>query len=157
MLRRFCFPLALIVGLACLIGCNSSDMVPTEGTVTLDGEPLEGASIGFIPVEGGRPAVGHTDAQGRFTITSLKAGDGMPPGEYSVTVIKVEAKKPSQAAPAEEGAAEEGSGENALMGKIDQSVRFVTPMNFSLPSTTPLKFDVQPGMKPIKIDLVSDK
>ncbi|MBA2114676.1 carboxypeptidase-like regulatory domain-containing protein [Bremerella alba] len=136
-----------------LLGCSGSAMLPVEGTVMLDGEPLSGAAISFVPAEGGRPSSGHTDDQGHFTLASFTANDGVPPGEYKVTVVKLDARRQAQAAPAEEGS-EEGE---QLMGNIEQAVKFLTPMKYSSPATTDLRVDVTDGMKPVQIDLQSGK
>jgi hypothetical protein len=72
-------------------GCGSGDRVTVKGTVTLDGAPLEGANVSFMPEDDkGLPANGVTDAEGRFSLGTLKAEDGARPGSYKVTVTKVE-------------------------------------------------------------------
>ena len=136
-----------------LLGCSGDGMLPVEGTVTLDGKPLEGAAVSFVPAEGGRPCTGQTDDQGHFTLASYVAGDGVPPGEYKVTVIKLDARRQAEAAPVEEGAQES----EQLMGNVEQAVKFITPMKYSSPATTDLKVDVTTGMKPVEIDLTSGK
>ncbi len=59
---------------------------PVSGIVTLDGQPLTGATITFVPTAGGGPAVGKTDVSGRYTLTTFEEGDALAPGTYSVTV-----------------------------------------------------------------------
>ena len=54
-----------------LAGCPTGgrevpDLVPVSGTVTLDGEPLAGASLMF-----GGVAYGDTDASGRYELTYM--------------------------------------------------------------------------------------
>ena len=81
-----CMSLSVLV----FAGCSKSDrpeMVPVSGTVLYLGEPLEGASVRFMG-KIGRPAIGHTDANGRFTLTSFDEGDGAVLGEHAVTVTK---------------------------------------------------------------------
>ena len=81
-----CMSLSVLV----FAGCSKSDrpeMVPVSGTVLYLGEPLEGASVRFTG-KVGRPAIGHTDANGRFTLTSFDEGDGAVLGEHAVTVTK---------------------------------------------------------------------
>jgi hypothetical protein len=61
--------------------------VPVSGYVTLDGKPLAGAAVQFHPASsGGRPAVGRTDEEGHFSLTTIKPEDGVLPGTYKVTV-----------------------------------------------------------------------
>ena len=81
----------LTVLLAAAAGCEGRRTpVPVTGTVTLDGKPVEGATVTFHLLgddKEGRPATGQTDKTGAF---QLKTGneDGARPGEYKVVVIK---------------------------------------------------------------------
>ena len=80
-----------LTGLTALLfaaaACNSPrPPVPVSGTVTLDGKPVEGATVTFHLIgddKEGRPATGQTDKAGAFR---LKTGneDGARPGEYKV-------------------------------------------------------------------------
>ncbi|MBA4191924.1 MAG: hypothetical protein C0467_28425 [Planctomycetaceae bacterium] len=82
------------------LGCGSG-FVPVTGRVTLDGRPLEGATVTLLP-DGleGVPAFGFTDATGRFVAQSGNDA-GMKPGKYVVVVIKDEpAELPTGPAPA---------------------------------------------------------
>lgn len=47
---------------------------------------MKGASVTFIPQEGGRSANGLTDDEGRFVLTTYEPGDGAVPGEHNVTI-----------------------------------------------------------------------
>lgn len=88
------------IGIACLLsaalsGCGDGrpGLVEATGTVTVDGKPVEGASVSFQPIaeemEGfGRPAVGTTDASGKFSLMTYEPGDGVPEGKYKVAVQK---------------------------------------------------------------------
>ena len=75
--------------LAVLIaGCGGGlDLIPVSGTVTLDGQPVDGAAVVFVPVAGGPAASGSTDAGGKFRLTTVNQ-PGAVPGEYNVTVTK---------------------------------------------------------------------
>ncbi len=83
-----------------IAGCGASNPETTEvtGTVTYDGEPLEGATITLVPEagsQGARTASGKSDASGNFTITTMfpdgETKDGAVGGSYSVLVMKAEA------------------------------------------------------------------
>jgi hypothetical protein len=68
-------------------GCGGSGTVKVRGTVTLDGKPLRGAVVTFVPSgEKGRAASGATQADGSFQLTTFKPDDGALPGDYKVTV-----------------------------------------------------------------------
>lgn len=84
--------LAMLVGLA---GCGKRGPAVNyvEGVVTLDGSPLEGATVGFSPVDAakGMGAVGRTGADGVFKLTTVQGGKveaGAVAGEYYVTFQK---------------------------------------------------------------------
>jgi len=85
--------LACLVGVALAgallagTGCGSKPM-GIKGKVTLDGAPLSGASVEFVPEDGGHSAVGITDNEGKFSLTTYKPGDGALRGEYRVVVKK---------------------------------------------------------------------
>ena len=79
------------------IGCaenNPFGTVYVEGTVTMDGEPIEGVHVTFMPRDPGADlsAGGITNASGRFTLTAggSPAGSGAVPGSYDVTFSKLE-------------------------------------------------------------------
>ena len=86
-----------IIGLFVLVltGCSDPDArySRVEGTVTYNGQPVEAASVTFLPTGGElEPASGHTDVNGRFVLTSSRAargGSGALPGEYTVIISKV--------------------------------------------------------------------
>src|SRR5262245_11610288 len=85
----------LVPGFAVLLvaaaGCgNQRGPVPISGTVTLDGEPVEGATVTFHTVgtdKEGKPATGETDKSGTFRLRT-GTDDGVRPGEYKVVIIK---------------------------------------------------------------------
>jgi hypothetical protein len=75
-----------------VVGCGAGHkpVYPVHGEVRVEGKPPTHALVTFHPVGGdGRDAVvpaGSVDEHGRFALTSYKAGDGAPEGEYRVTV-----------------------------------------------------------------------
>lgn len=106
------FILALgALGLLCVSGCGEeSDQVPVykvSGTVTYNGEPIEGAQVVFIPVEQGPAATGTTDSDGKYQLTTYAAEDGAPAGEYKVKITKM-SKPPLESGPSGPAGGEEG-------------------------------------------------
>jgi len=80
--------LGTAIVLVSVAGCGKPGTAPTvkvTGTVTYNGTPVAGASVGFLP-DSGRPASGTTDAQGRFTLSTFAQGDGAVPGRHRVTI-----------------------------------------------------------------------
>ena len=70
-----------------MLGCSDGrpTRVEASGQVMIDGEPLRHGSVLFVP-DGGRPAAGAIDADGRFFLTCFEVGDGIIPGKYQVQV-----------------------------------------------------------------------
>jgi hypothetical protein len=72
------------------VGCGSG-LSSAEGVVTLDGSPVEGATVTFVPASGeGMSASGQTDSNGKFRL-STSGKPGAKAGDYKVTVIKTKA------------------------------------------------------------------
>lgn len=88
----------LFAGIFCVlfvrtVSCtsNPANYPPTasvEGTVTLDGEPLDAASVAFTPSEGGRQSSGVTDANGKYTLQYTGAIEGAMLGTHRVAIMK---------------------------------------------------------------------
>lgn len=75
-----------------LCGCGGKpagypDTAPVTGTVTLDGAPLEGASISFAPPKG-RASGGTTDAEGKYELSYIGAVKGAMLGAQRVMISK---------------------------------------------------------------------
>jgi hypothetical protein len=76
--------------LAAAFGCSSPDrekVVPVSGTVTFQGKPLEGYRVTFMPTDGRRPAIGLTDAEGKFELGTNEPGDGAVTGMHKVAFV----------------------------------------------------------------------
>jgi hypothetical protein len=73
------------------VGCGRGDkllLADAGGTVTYNGDPLEGATVVFVP-DSGLPATGITDAEGRFT-WNTRGDSGAVVGLGKVTITAVE-------------------------------------------------------------------
>lgn len=84
---------AVALGWPAMAGCGGGvRTVPVEGTVTVDGAPVEKVAVSFTPIGGqgtaGPGSSGVTDAQGRFSLRTI--GDrrvtGAVPGKHRVTL-----------------------------------------------------------------------
>jgi len=73
-----------------VLGCGGGDtpkLGTVTGTVTLDGKPVEGASIQFEPVSSGLPtAFGRTDAAGKYELWYSRGNKGASLGEAIVRI-----------------------------------------------------------------------
>lgn len=72
-------------------GCSSEPAkpatFPVSGTVTRNGQPVVGATLIFVPsATGAEAAIGMTDAEGRYQLTTFTSGDGARAGEYRVKI-----------------------------------------------------------------------
>ncbi len=62
--------------------------VPVRGVITLDGQPIAGATVTFVPrAKGGRTAAARTDGNGKYSLTTFDSGDGAAPGAYALVVV----------------------------------------------------------------------
>lgn len=78
-----------------LTGCGSSTpttgpLFPVSGTVRLDGKPLSGAAISFVPQDStkGTGAFGATDENGRYELIKASRAAGLEAGSYAVVFSK---------------------------------------------------------------------
>lgn len=89
--------LAAMLGILFSSGCGEPETqfpkcYPVSGSVRINGEAAVRALVSFHPLtpqEGGEKHVGQTttDDNGDFQMTTFSAGDGVPPGEYVVTIV----------------------------------------------------------------------
>jgi len=135
---RFSFFITLMLSVTFFIGCGGAQKNPygtvhIEGTVTLDGVPIEGANINLNPRDGEYSAGGLTDAKGKFTVNT-GGFSGAKPGEYDVTFNKIEI--PGQDLSFEESMAKYG-------GKTPDLI-YHLPQKYDSPKTS--------GIEPITVD-----
>ena len=79
---------ALALMMVTAAGCSPT-LYKVEGRLLWDdGKPVGGASVRFIPVTGTTEAIGFTDKDGAFTLSSGGAGQGALAGDYKVVVTK---------------------------------------------------------------------
>jgi hypothetical protein len=64
-------------------------MIPVEGTITFEGEPLSSAEVMFDSPDGPR-GFGVSDESGRFSVMTRQFGAGLPAGKYRVLVTSSE-------------------------------------------------------------------
>jgi hypothetical protein len=110
---------------------------PVSFRVTLDGKPVAQAYVVFQAVQTKEPGAPRADgfpaADGTAALSTYTANDGVPTGEYSVTIewrrpLYDEAGKP---------------GPNYL------------PERYARRTTTPLRVDIKPGTNTVNVDLKS--
>jgi hypothetical protein len=98
-MQRFRFLVACVV-VGFVAGCSSGKpkTYQVTGTVTMKGQPVEGATVVFVPPEGVtyQAATGITDASGKFKLSTFTGEDGAQEGEYHIKVSKFNVKKPTK-------------------------------------------------------------
>jgi len=123
---------------ASVAGCGMKGLEVqfVEGRVTLDGEPLGNATIGFTCTEKPEvpPAYAVTDENGIYRLTSVgeKHGKGAVVGTFVVNVTKFETE-------------EYEVGEGGTPIGPPPEVRRITPEIYGEPATSPLRATVQQG------------
>jgi hypothetical protein len=152
--RTICAGAALVVG-SLLQGCfgNSGSASPREpvykvsGRITLTGAPLADANVTFSPKDKQALALGRTDKDGKYKLTTYDYEDGAAAGGYVVLVSLPHAIAPSSTAkppahgvnaPAVDGAAAHAasSAQSAAAGPIGK---------YGQLGTSDLTAEVKPG------------
>lgn len=91
--RNWTLLLAIVVGGfgVMLSGCGDGrpERVTVCGQVLIDGKPLAGGNIKFVP-QGARPSMGAIDEEGHFTLTCFDGEDGAIPGRHRIEVVSNE-------------------------------------------------------------------
>ena len=153
-------PMVMAVTVCCVgvVGCSRGPARPevqfVEGVVMLDGAPVEGATVGFVPAGAGLGAFGRTLPDGRFLLTSSRGGvpgAGAMAADYVVTVQKVDGDAPPADAP--EAAAAPGTAEDYEKWRKESVstsskpalVKYVVPQAYGDPKTSGLKATVKKG------------
>lgn len=121
MYGRIALRQAVAVALVCAaLGCSkTSKKYPVKGVVKLDGAPVAGATVTFLPDgEKGQPASGMTDSQGNFTLSTNNV-DGAMAGNYKVTISKTKAAEQAggSSGPPQGGGQNMAKGYLAMMAK----------------------------------------
>ncbi len=144
---------ALAIGLLFVSGCgggasrNLPATVPASGYVFLDGNPVEGAAVVFIPedIQSGNPAQAITNASGYFDL-QIEGKKGAVPGRYVVQVAK------TLEVPMEGGLP--GGGESEDFRAV--TYKNVLPAKYANIATSSLKVEIpESGIKDIKLELSS--
>lgn len=138
----------LLVGLC---GCSDAPdlpmTVPVSGKVTLNGMPCPaGAMVMLVPVAGGRPSTGPTDAAGRFMLSTFGEKDGAVPGEHYVGVTL--AKSDGPAATVDE------YNTGTIEGQNQPKTKWIVPEKYSNPQGSGIQVTIpEEGTDALEIPL----
>ena len=117
---------AVLAAAALLPGCGSN-MGRVKGRVTCGGKPFYPATLTFFSVpdkdgtlEAGKPAWGVTDEDGRYVLTTDRAGDGVMTGRHRVTInVEYPDRVPCRGYQKAQIVAEVGPGDNDVDIRLD--------------------------------------
>jgi hypothetical protein len=156
--------LGALVVLAAL-GCGNKNLVSVKGVVTLDGQPVEGALVKFVPKgdggSHGHEATAVTDDSGHFSLGTLAEGDGAWRGVYKVCVQKIIIDPAMQAKMPELGGAAEDDQKAAQANRaqIMKAMRYkknIFPKKYMNANSTPIEVTV-PTNEEVRIDIKSEE
>jgi hypothetical protein len=142
------------LAIVALAGCGGSgrpSLVKVTGTVTLNGQPLEGALVSFLKETDAndkfkRPASGTTDAQGKFSLGTYNKEDGLPVGKYKIAVVKRELV----------GQLPENYSDDSA-DSFDLKYQWIVPRNYANPQNSGLTAEVtRSGLNPAVLELKRD-
>jgi hypothetical protein len=123
-------------------GCsNNHGTAGVSGTVLYKNQPVDGAMIVFHPKGdvGAKPAQGKSGSGGRFAVSTYFGPDEQPggalPGEYSVTVTKIDEPK------------------GAFDPHKDPPPKNHLPSKYGTPQASPLTVTIKPGSNRVTLQL----
>jgi hypothetical protein len=143
--------LSLMVTMCFAAGCGQP-MQKAGGKVMVDGVPVKDGAVTFYPSAGGRTASASILPDGTFSLSYEKLNDGLPPGEYKVTIVAdiwketPEAKRQAEAMRA--AAAKQGAIEDSSITTGGMLIHVVPP-EYNTIETTPLREEVSLSRKPL--------
>jgi hypothetical protein len=136
---------SVVAGAVGLAGCGSG-LVPAEGIVLLDGKPVAGATITFMPQAEGRPASARSGPDGRFAASLPGGPPGVSPGDYRVVVMLLK----QEVLGAGGGDAETASGGGG------PPVEYLVPRRYGDPETSGLTAALAKGSRDLRFELTSE-
>ena len=93
---------AMVLAVAWIAGCSGGtrpELGQVRGTVTLDGQPLAGATVLFKPEEGGRHSRGVTDTTGQYELIYIRDIKGAKVGPHKVIISTASELNPTERVP----------------------------------------------------------
>lgn len=148
--------LALLASTVLFAGCGGAK-VKTQmvtGVVKLDGAPVEGAAVTFVPTSGTLGAYGITDASGVYTLTTQGGaeGKGAVEGEYQVGITKQENVAPTPSKEEVAKASEEG---RDISKEYPSEWKDVVPSKYAAPNLSGLTATVKKGKNTVDFELTT--
>lgn len=146
--------LVMLAGPGC--GYRRPALSQPQGTLTLDGEPVAGASVMLVPLEPGRSVAGVSDQRGRLSFSTYGSNDGVPQGRYKAVVSKLvptkQAARKLEAARARQSAAEDAADE-VMVELQDDDYENLLPSRYAAAATTDLVVTIDRRTRQITLAL----
>jgi hypothetical protein len=131
------------LGVLLAVGCSDDGIgkrYAVSGMVSYQGKPVEQGTITFEPEDSkGRIAAGSI-AAGRYSLTTLRPGDGALPGKYRVTVTSTDI----EAALANDPAAKAAEDPQKRAAAAYRAAKHLVPPKYQLADTSKLTAEVKP-------------
>jgi hypothetical protein len=143
--------LALALDLTPGCGPSGAKLAPVAGKVTLNGEPLEGATVTFTP-DPGNPEVtpgGASSGPGGAYRARYGERPGLAPGKYKVLVVKSALKGGASVPPEFK--------DDPVMAQISGLTVDALPPEYGNANTTPIAVDVPDGGGTFDLDVKQAK
>jgi len=150
-----------------LTGCGDG-LIKTTGTVSVDGQPVSGGKVVFFPIDGGRQGTGRIKPDGTYVVSYKRVGDGLPPGDYTVTIVSDKLDETKKApstrvfiGPNGEEMEDDGFMPVATGGRRarkDNRLIHIVPTEYNQRETSPLEVTIPDAApEPVDFDLPSKK
>lgn len=135
--------------LATAAGCGKKgrklDLVPVTGKITLEGQPVEGATVTFSPKGKGNAAAAITGKDGTYRLKTFDQ-EGAEPGSYDVSVTKIDVQTTAVGATSVEDYQAAMTKGGAYVVPKPQST-LLLPAKYASPLSSELKAEVKKGQQ----------
>jgi hypothetical protein len=129
-------------------GCGGPKFGQVSGVVTVDGVPVSGGTIMFVPSDG-KGAIGSIGPDGHYTLTTYKPDDGVLVGSHKVTIHATKVGSGTMVPASFEEELKGMKGKILVPGKVE----WIVPEKYSQLATTELTATVEPGIQTIDFPL----
>lgn len=150
-------------------GCGSGEfqLAPVSGIVTMDGVPVEGVEVVFAPMESkgkievGPASTGKTDAEGKYTLNTVKGQVGAVVTNHIVSIGYPEVNEAEIAAKVDEAYQKNVNMPEQEILALENQIRRSMMNKKSIPAKynkkTSLKFSVDGSTDSANFELTSDE